>query len=105
MSNERDLPKILKEIPLDNLFRIDVALEGDWSQTVVTIWTREKGLLGFSRITRSHSIFKPSLELYFENSWVGIHCFKRIENQNVFDEPLALKIIDYIENRLQDTNA
>lgn len=98
MGGKRKLPKILKEISLDDLERIDVALEGDWSPTVVTVWSRERGLQGFSGITRSHETYKPSLELYFGDTWVGIHCFKRVDNQNVFDEEFALRVIGHVEN-------
>jgi hypothetical protein len=97
MNIEQPLPKLLEEISLTNLHRIDVALEGDWSSTVVTVWTRKNRFLGF------HEVFKPSVELYFDNSWVGIHCFKRVDNMNVFDKELALRIIDYVETRLMDT--
>ncbi len=97
MSVNEELPKILKEISLQDLQRIDVALEGDWSSTVVTVWSRERGRHGFSEIVRSHPIYKPSLELCFEDTWVGLHCFKRIDYQNVFDEELALEIIGHVE--------
>jgi len=97
MSGNDELPKILKEISVQDLERIDVGLEGDWSATVVTVWSKKRGLLGFSKVTRSHSRCKPSLELYFENTWVGIQCFTRIDNQNVFDEELAIKVIEYVE--------
>ncbi|MFX0199439.1 MAG: hypothetical protein ACFFCW_25230 [Candidatus Hodarchaeota archaeon] len=64
---------------------------------MVTIWTRNKGKLGFSKVTRTHSTHKPSLELYFENAWFGIHCFNRINGENVFDEEFALQILEYVE--------
>ena len=51
-----------------------------------------------------HEVLKPSVELYFDNSWVGMHCFKRIDNMNVFDKELALRIIDYVEARLMNTS-
>jgi hypothetical protein len=100
MKKEILLPKLLEEISLTNLHRIDVALEGDWSSTLVTMWTIKDRFLEFSEDQMSHEVFKPSVELYFDNSWVGIHCFKRIKNMNVFDKELALEIIDYVEARL-----
>lgn len=103
MEIEQPLPKLLEEISLTNLHRIDVALEGDWSSTVVTVWTRKDRSLGLSEVRMSHEVFKPSVELYFDNSWVGIHCFKRVDNMNVFDNELALRIIDYVETRLMNT--
>ena len=103
MNIEQPLPKLLEEISLTNLHRIDVALEGDWSSTVVTVWTRKDRFLGLSEVRMSHEVFKPSVELYFDNSWVGIHCFKRVDNMNVFDKELGLRIIDYVEARLMNT--
>ncbi len=95
----RILPQTLREISLDGLRRIDVALEGDWNPTVVTVWSREEGRHGFSAVARSHPTHKPSLELYFENVWLGIHCFRRIDDENAFDEELAIRIIEYVEER------
>ncbi|MDI6763689.1 MAG: hypothetical protein QME83_11740 [Thermodesulfobacteriota bacterium] len=102
MKIKRTLPKLLEEIPLTNLNRIDVALEGDWSSTVLTVWTREERFLGFSGVATSHEIFRPSIELYFVDSWVGIHCFKRVDEKYVFDDQMALAIIDYIEAKLMN---
>jgi len=104
MNIEPPLPKLLEEISLTNLHRIDVALEGDWSATVVTVWTRKERFLGLSEVRMFHEVLKPSVELYFDNSWVGMHCFKRIDNMNVFDKELALRIIDYVEARLMNTS-
>jgi hypothetical protein len=100
MKIERTLPKLLEEIPLTDLKRIDVALEGEWSSTVSTVWTIEDRFLGFSGVATSHEIFRPSIELYFSNYWVGIHCFKSVDEKYVFDDQLALAIIDYIEAKL-----
>ncbi len=99
MSNQ-DFPKIIKEISLAHLKRIDVALEGNWNSTVSTVWSREKGFLGFSHIVQSDSKYIPSLELYFEDSWIGIHCYKRIDDLNIFDEKFTFKIIEFIENKV-----
>jgi len=96
----KDLPPIVREISLSGLRRIDVALEGNWSPTVVTVWSKEKGLLGFFKVVRSHPTFKPSLELYFDDAWLGIHCYRRTEGQNVFDEEFARRVIKYVESRV-----
>lgn len=101
MNQKSNIPKIVKEISLHDIDRIDVSLEGDWSPNVVTVWSRKKGFFGFSGITCSHPTFKPSLELYFKNSWLGIHCFRKAGDQNVFDEEFALDIVKYIEKRLK----
>jgi len=60
--------------------------------------------MAFSKVSRSHHTFKPSLELYFENAWLGIHCFNRINGSNVFDEEFINQVIDYIETNLKLDN-
>ena len=102
-AHDKEVPSILREISLDGLTRIDIALEGDWSSTVVTVWTRTGGLAGFSEVVLTHSTFKPSLELYFDNTWFGIHCFRRKEDLNEFDEGLARRIVDYVESAVRDS--
>jgi len=100
---EKEIPLIVCEISLDKIKKIVVALEGDWNPTMVTVWTREKGMLGFSNVTRTHSSHKPSLELYFEDTWLGIHCFNRIDDKNVFDEEFAIQIIEYVESKCKSS--
>ena len=100
--SDKPIPKIIEEISLNELNKIDVALEGDWSSTVVTIWTCEKGFQGFSEVARSHERFKPSLELYFDGMWVGLHCFNRVDNENVFDEQLAMKVVEYVDQHCRE---
>jgi hypothetical protein len=102
MKAERAFPKFLEGVSLTNLNRVDVALEGDWGATVVTVWTRKDGFLGFSGVTTSHEVLRPSIELCFGDSWVGIHCFKRVDGGYLFDKELALAIIDYIEAKLMN---
>ena len=102
---ESKIHEYVRAIPIDNILRIDIGLEGDWSSTAVTVWTRDNGLLGFDEITRSHAINKPSLEFYYGDSWLGIHCFQRDEEKNFFDEELARKIIQFIESNMQATKA
>ena len=100
----KDIPQILEEISYDRLERIDLALEGDWNATVVTVWLKDSGLLGFEKSKIKHPEFKPSLELYFKDVWVGIHCYQTINGQNVFDKQKAEKIIAYIEKQLKLNN-
>jgi hypothetical protein len=99
MTDYKDIPLIVREIMLNTIQRIDVGLEGNWSPTVVTVWSREHGEIGFSEAILSHPDNKPSLELYFEDSWLGIHCFNRINGKNVFDEVFATRIIEFVESR------
>ena len=56
MPGDRTLPAILIDASLDGLLRIDVALEGDWNATVTTVWTRDRGRLGFDSVVQRHRI-------------------------------------------------
>ncbi len=95
-----ELRALLSACPLENLTRIDVGLEGDWSPTVTTIWTRDGGRLGFSEVVRQHECNRPSLELYFVGGWIGLHCFRRVGDANVFDESAVEQVIDEVEAAL-----
>jgi len=101
MENLNGIPNLLKSVPLEGILRIDVALEGDWSQTVATVWSREAGHMGFSKVIKSHPTFKPSLELYFQAFWLGVHCFTRTKDVNVFDNNFASQIINYVESNFR----
>jgi len=101
MKNFNDIPNLVKSIPLDGILRIDVALEGDWNPSVVTVWSRKAGFNGFSEIIESHPNYKPSLELYFQDMWLGIHCFNRTNGKNVFNKDFASQIIEYVEHKLR----
>ncbi len=81
---------------LAGLQRIDLALEGAWSETVVTVWTAKDGLIGFSQTPPG----SPSLELYFEDIW--IHCYQRVGHKTHFDQSYAQAIIDWVERKLNE---
>jgi hypothetical protein len=95
------LPSILNEINPQNIQRIDAALEGNWKDTVVTVWLYDKGFIGFEKVIKQHHSFKPSIELYFLDTWVGIHCFKKSDKMNIFDEEYAMAIIKFIEDKIK----
>lgn len=97
---ENDIPEIVKNQSYSGLSRIDVGMEGNWNPTVTTVWERSKGLIGFDKVARKHLEYKPSLELYYEDGWIGVHCHRNEKDQHEFDEILALRIIQYIESRL-----
>ena len=100
MKREEEIRALIRRLSLDELVRINAGLEGAWSETVTTVWTRERGLLGFGGVPTGHSDHVPSLELMFPNSWVGVRCFVRDRDQNVFDETFARAVIDLVERRL-----
>ena len=97
---EMRIDEVIQTLPKDELTRIDVGLEGDWSGTVVTVWSRDIGLIGFDGVTKEHKEFKPSIELYYEDSWLGFHCYSRIDDMNVFDERAAMQAISLVESVL-----
>ena len=91
------LPRIVGTISLSAIVRIDAGLEGDWSGTVVPVWTQDEGGLGFDQVVRSHTAHRPSLELYYDGAWLGFHCFQREGGRNVFDEELALGVVRWVD--------
>jgi hypothetical protein len=93
---------ILDGVPLDGILRIDAALEGNWSGTVVTVWRRGQIEPDFSQVVLEHPEYHPSLELYFEGRWVGVHCFRREGDQNRFDQEKARALVNEIIDRLQE---
>lgn len=100
-----DLPALLSACQLADLTRIDVGLEGDWNPTVTTVWTSERGQLALAGVTREHEVLKPSLELYFADGWIGLHCFRRTANVNVLDEERLLRVIHDVEAACSGTRA
>ena len=95
-----DLLRLLSACKLDDFTRIDVGLEGDWSATVQAAWTRTDGSLNLVEHRLEHEAFKPSLELYFDNGWIGLHCFRRVGGMNVLDVALLKHVIGAVETAL-----
>ncbi len=93
----------LDGIHLEDILRIDVALEGDWNRTVVTVWNRGEEEPDFSRVAREHEEFRPSVELYFPGRWLGLHCYRREDGRNRFDEERARKWVMEVVDRLGET--
>jgi hypothetical protein len=100
VTREEEIRGLVEELSLEELVRIDAALEGDWSHSVTTVWTRKRGLLGFGGVPTGHPEHVPSIELMFPNYWVGVRCFVRDREQNAFDETLARAVVDLVERRL-----
>jgi hypothetical protein len=57
--------------------------------------------MGFEGVALSHAHHKPSVELYFEGAWVGLHCFWTRDGENFFDEEAARVLIRYVEAGIQ----
>jgi hypothetical protein len=88
------IPGWLRGVPIDRVIRIDVGLEGNWSETVRHVWTPETGFTGFEQVVRSHPEYLPALELYFADGWIGIRCFRVSDGQNVLDEAKARQLVE-----------
>ena len=106
MTIENDLPDTsesiphwLSAVPVDLVIRIDVGLEGNWSETVEPVWSRSVGFIGFQKVARSHPQHRPAVELYLADGWIGIPCFRVSDGQNVLDEAKARLLIDYVASR------
>jgi hypothetical protein len=92
--------ELVERLSLDDLVRIDVGLEGDWSPSATTVWTRDDGVVGFDAAPQGHDRHIPSLELIFPEHWVGLRCYVREGNRNAFDEGLARTVVEVVERRL-----
>ena len=93
------LPDWLTVFPVDRVVRIDVGLEGNWSETVRQVWSRSAGFTGFEEVARSHPEYRPAVELYLADGWIGVHCSRVIDGQNVLDEAKARLLVEYVETR------
>ena len=94
------LGHVLAALPFDELLRIDVALEGAWSEKVRPLWTPADGFLGLSQVPAPRPGLRPALELYFAGYWVGIHCYRDERGEYVFDPDLAALLIAEVEARV-----
>ena len=92
-----DTRALLSACSIDELTRIDVGLEGEWSQTVQTVWTRDDGWLSQKDVVREHASLKPSLELYLVDGWIGLHCCKWDGRVYVLDESLMERVVQDVE--------
>ena len=97
-----DLRPLLSASPLEDLIRIDLGLEGDWSASVRVAWTRAHGTQRLDGRQLEHSSFKPSLELYFVDGWIGMHCYRRVADKYVLDVELLKSVIELVEATVRD---
>ncbi len=77
--------QMIAALPLDQVSRVDVAFEGDWNSAVKTVWTRQGGWTGDWPLVVEHPQYPPSVELYFESSWMGFRCYVEREGIKVLD--------------------
>jgi hypothetical protein len=93
------LPDWLTLVPRDRLLRIDLGLEGDWSATVTTVWRPGTGFLGLGTRPWRHADYRPALELYLEDGWIGVRCERRDDRGFDVDEPRLLEVIRWVESQ------
>ena len=95
------IPNIIKNLPLNDLLRVELSLEGSWSENIRTIWLPEQEII-YSNIDFSHKKYIPSLELYFSYGWVGFNCSNLIKDRYTFDNILAKEVLIYISKKIND---
>ena len=67
---------------------------------MVPIWLRSAGRLDADPVTTRHPRFRPSLELYFEGAWVGLHCYREEQDGLVLDEERMEEVLRWVEAAL-----
>ena len=92
-SSPRILPAWLDSTTLAQVTRIDVGLEGAWSETVARVWDPEGGFVGLPDDLPVAPSLRPCLELYMVEGWIGIHCFRRVAGGYELDRDRALALI------------
>ena len=93
---DADLSRIIDNLPLSRLERIDCAFEGDWSGSVHTIGSTEAPDVRLPDTTWATDRYKPSIELMFDSTWFGILCYTEEDGIYRLDVPRATVIIDYV---------
>lgn len=91
-----DLSRIIDNLPLSRLERIDCAFEGDWSGSVRTVWSPDVPEVRLPDRTWTTARYRPSIELMFDSSWFGIRCYTEGDGIRRLDARRATEIIDYV---------
>ena len=91
---DRDI--LLDSAPLAIVRRIDIGLEGSWSDTVSTVWTRGSDTVTFERVPAENREFRHALELYYDGGWIGVHCWRQHADGFHFDERFARAVIERV---------
>lgn len=96
-----ELGAVLAALPYADLLRIDLALEGAWSETVRPLWTPGAGVVDQLQAPAARPGCRPALELYFPTFWVGVPCWRLERGECTFDRELALVVIAEVEKRVK----
>ena len=86
-------------IALEKVDRIEIGLEGAWTQTAVVVWTRRDGFLGVEGIAQEPDR-RPVLELVFPGGWLGIHCATGERPTYRLDENRLRAIVAAVESTI-----
>jgi GNAT superfamily N-acetyltransferase len=84
---------------LENLLRIDLGLQGRWTQTATTIWTPADGFAGLPAHSRPDPRHPPAVELVFPDHWVGVRCAVPGPDGPRVDDQLIRGLIELVERR------
>ncbi len=57
------------------------------------MWSPATGFTGFDQVVRDHPKYRPAVELYLADGWIGIPCFRVSDGQNVLDEAKARRLV------------
>ena len=82
---------------MEHVVRIDVGLEGAWSESVRPVWDAERGPLPIPSELPGGPGLVPSLELYFDGGWIGIHCYRRVDGAMALDREAVAEWVREIE--------
>jgi hypothetical protein len=93
------LPQWLRAVPVDRVVRIDAGLEGQWSETVTAVWTPKADVVDLSDVVHSHPKYRPALELYLDDCWIGVPCSVFQGGEHRLDEEKARRLIEYVSSR------
>ncbi len=93
---DEQLRQIFEGLPWSKLRRIDAAFEGDWNATVRTAWSRDSDVVDLPDETWVTDRFQPSIELIFDDTWLGIRCTRSVGGMNVLDVDRAAAIVNYV---------
>jgi hypothetical protein len=91
------LPEWVDSAALSRVVRIDLGLEGAWSETVCCVWDPEHGFRGVPTGFAEHHELRPALELYMPEGRIGIHCALEIDETFAIDIERLRQIAQQVE--------
>lgn len=91
---------VIARAPVDQLLSVDGGLEGAWTESARTLWSRHDGLSDATAFDLRDNASLPCLELMFPGGWIGVRCSVRQGDHNVLDQRLARTLIRSVEQRL-----